>query len=200
MKINTPRFLVLHHIGGTSSNPSFDSSVNTFEQVNRYHKGKWHFKSSLGYYIAYQYFIDWSGKLAQGRADTDIGAHVIGMNDKSIGICLAGNFDRIGEHNRPSEAQVIALKQLLRHLMLKYDIPVTKVVGHRFFSQTACPGRNFNDVDIRLLASKAIATDEAEKIELLKKQIGIIQKLIALYTKILRLFKNKVGGKDKEDN
>ena len=84
--------------------------------------------------------------------------------------------------------------------MLKYDISVTKVVGHRFFSQTACPGRNFNDVDIRLLASKAIATDEAEKIELLKKQIGIIQKLIALYTKILRLF-NKVGGiKDFEDN
>ena len=199
MKTNTPRFLIIHHIGGTSSNPSFDSSVNTFEQVNEYHKGKWYFKSSLGYYIAYQYFISWDGNLKQGRADTDEGAHTLGMNTSSLAICLAGNFSRIGANSVPSDAQVIALKQLLRHLMLKYDIPVTKVVGHRFFSSTACPGQNFSDKRIRELAAEAIATDEAEKIELLKKQIGIIQKLIALYTKILRLF-SKVGSKNREDN
>ena len=200
MKTNKCKWIILHHIGGTSSNPSFDSSVNTFEQVNEYHKGKWYFRSSLGYYIAYQYFLDWQGNKKQGRADTDEGCDCIGMNTSSIAICLAGNFSRIGEHNRPSDAQVIALKQLLRHLLLKYDIPVTKVVGHRYFSSTACPGQNFSDKRIRELAAEAIATDEAEKIELLKKQIGIIQKLIALYTKILRLF-NKVGGiKDFEDN
>ena len=200
MKTNKCKWIILHHIGGTSSNPSFDSSVNTFEQVNEYHKGKWYFRSSLGYYIAYQYFLDWQGNKKQGRADTDEGCHCIGMNTSSLAICLAGNFSRIGANSVPSDAQVIALKQLLRHLMLKYDIPVTKVVGHRYFSSTLCPGRNFNDVDIRLLASKAIATDEAEKIKLLTKQIGILQKLIALYTKILRLFSKVVFKGDKEDN
>jgi|GEM_PF-2154152 len=198
--MKTNNYIIIHHLAGIASNPSYDTSQQTFEQVNEYHRQKWNFKSELGKFIGYTYFIDWQGNLTQGRSDSESGAHTLGQNNNSIGIALAGNFDRIGEHNRPSDAQVIALKQLLRHLMLKYDIPVTKVVGHRFFSSTLCCGRNFNDVDIRLLASKAIATDEAEKIELLKKQIGIIQKLIALYTKILRLF-NKVGGiKDFEDN
>ena len=200
MKLNKPRFLILHHTNGIYGNPNYDSSGVTFEQVNEYHKRKWNFKSSLGYYIAYQYFIDWSGKITQGRADTDIGAHTLRMNDKSIGICLSGNFSRIGKNNLPSWEQQESLRNLIIRLMKKYDIPLSKVVEHSFFSNTDCAGKNITKEWINTLLKEKLKNDEEIKIELLTKQIGILQKLIQIYTKLYRLlFAKKVGGRDRED-
>lgn len=140
---NKPEYLIVHHTGGTNEKPLADTSHHTFEMANEYHRKRWNFKSSLGFYIGYHYYIEQDGKLTQGRADTDEGAHTIDYNTKSIGICLAGNFDR--ETPTPSPAQIATLRRLLRAKMEQYSIPRSKVVPHRTFAVKTCYGSKLAD-------------------------------------------------------
>ncbi len=177
--MNKPEYLIIHHCGGSDSNPLLDTSNQTFEDVNEYHRQKWDFKSSLGYYIGYHYFIEKDGKMTQGRADTDEGAHTIGYNLKSLGICLAGNFDV----TLPTEAQIGSLKWILRDKTTEYDISMSNIVPHRKFASKSCYGNHLsNDWAGTLLTSKPPAVPcvaEKDTIELQKKQIWNLQTLIA---------------------
>jgi len=168
---NQIKWLIIHHEAGN----------NGFESVNEYHRQKWNFKSSLGYYIAYQYYIDKSGRIYQGRADTDEGIHCKSMNKSSIGICLQGNFSQ----ELPTENQKRALEVLMSELCNKYSIPLKRIVPHRFFRNTECYGKLITDNWARDL----IDSTENVRIELLKKQIGIIEQLIKVYVKLLNFFK-----------
>jgi len=141
MRINYPEWIVVHHTGGTRANPLADTSHHTFEIVDNYHRGLWQFQSSLGYFIGYHYFIEKDGKITQGRSDSDEGAHTRGVNLKSIGICLAGNFDA----TLPTAEQVEALTKLLKELSVEHSIPVTKIVPHRKFAKKSCYGNKLPD-------------------------------------------------------
>jgi len=140
-KINVPKWLIVHHTGGTDASPRADTSHHTFEIVDNYHRGLWNFRSSLGHYIGYHYFIDKNGKVTQGRADTEEGAHTKGMNLKSIGVALAGNFDA----TLPTAEQTEALTELLKELSIKYTIPVTNIVPHRMFANKTCYGNKLGN-------------------------------------------------------
>lgn len=139
--MNVPEWIIVHHTGGVDANPLADTSNHTFEIVDNYHRGLWNFVSSLGHYIGYHYFIEKDGKVTQGRADNDEGAHVKGYNLKSIGICLAGNFDA----TLPTEAQTNALRELLKELSSKHNIPATKIVPHRKFANKTCYGNKLSN-------------------------------------------------------
>jgi len=133
--LNTPEFLIVHHTGGTKSNPLEDTSHHTFEIVDAYHK-------SLGWEgFGYHYFINKAGALKAGRAENYHGAHTLGYNEKSLGICLAGNFDA----TTPTEAQAKTLANLLSDLCGKYNIPRENIVPHRRFAQKSCYGKNLAD-------------------------------------------------------
>ena len=132
--LNDPKYIIIHHGAGQLN----------FEQVNEYHKNKWGFRSSLGYYIGYQYFISYSGRVYQGRADNEEGAHTIGYNKQSIGICLQGNMDI----EEPTLAQLTALEKLVKEKKVRYNIKV--INGHRDFSSTSCPGRNVYQLIINM--------------------------------------------------
>jgi len=129
-----PCYIVVHHEGGKLD----------FKGVNEYHKQKWGFRSSLGFYIGYQYFIEFSGKIYQGRADNERGAHTVEAsrpyywNDNSIGICLQGNT----EETIPTNGQLKSLEDLLNKKMIEYQIPRTSIFGHRNISATLCPGKH----------------------------------------------------------
>lgn len=138
---NVPKWLIVHHTGGTQANPLADTSHHTFEVVNNWHRQLWNFRSTLGRYIGYHYFIDKSGKITHGRADGDEGAHCIGYNRSSIGICLAGNFDA----TLPTKEQEHALSELLHTLMATHNIGKDKIVPHRRFSNKTCYGRKLDD-------------------------------------------------------
>ena len=131
----------MHHTGGVDSDPLADTSHHTFEIVNEWHRQLWNFKSSLGHFIGYHYFIDKKGVVTQGRADWEEGAHTKGYNTQSIGICLAGNFDA----TKPVKAQETALRALLLQLMNKHGIADTDIVPHRKFANKTCYGRNLTD-------------------------------------------------------
>src|SRR3990167_10357219 len=108
--LNTPEYLIVHHTGGTNANQLADTSHHTFEMVKQYHL-------SLGWEdIGYHFFINKAGEVAPGRNENYHGAHTAGYNTKSIGVCLAGNFDA----TLPTKAQESALQALLEMLQKKY--------------------------------------------------------------------------------
>src|SRR3990167_1677841 len=106
--MNIPKYLIIHHEAGN----------NGFDGVNEYHRQRWDFKSELGYFIGYQYYISKSGFITQGRKDTEEGAHCIGHNTDSIGICLEGNLNL----ERPTFSQLISLKNLINRKMTEWNI------------------------------------------------------------------------------
>ena len=128
-----PKAIVVHHGAG-----DWD-----FEQVNREHRKRWGFKSSLGYYAGYHYFIAFDGKLTQARKDTEEAAHTADptrphyWNRNSIGICIQGNTMK----QRLTGAQSFELDVLLREKQRQYNIPKSEIYGHRDISSTLCPGR-----------------------------------------------------------
>lgn len=98
-------------------------------------------RSSLGFYVGYHYLIEKTGAIRQARADDDEGAHTIGQNLKSIGICLAGNFDV----DVPTMAQVESLGALLLALTVIHKIRENQIFPHRMFSEKSCFGKKLPD-------------------------------------------------------
>jgi len=134
-KDNYPKYIIIHHFGGTDKNPLADTSNQTFEIVRDYHISKgWE-------NIGYHYVIEKSGKVTQGRPDLYHGAHTIGYNHNSIGVALDGNFDS----TLPSKEQVVALTLLLKNLQTKYTVQTTDIVPHRKFANKTCYGKLLSD-------------------------------------------------------
>ena len=181
MRINRPKYLILHH-----SAISFGSHkyLRQFWMINKYHWDKWNFKSSLGLYGGYHCLIEADGKVEQYRAEIDVGIHTKGMNSKSLGIALAGNFSE--KDSYPTSQQLNSLKQLLLRLVRQYNIPLAKIVPHRYFKATECYGKNLKDDWGQRLAYQEIQKYPKEDIkrELLRTQISIIEKVVKLYIRL----------------
>ena len=126
--MNNPKYIIIHHTESKTT-----PTNKQFKTVNDLHQKSYNMKSSLGYYIAYHYFIEVDGTVIQGRADGDVGCHTIAHNSDSIGICMSGNFDI----QMPSDAQISALKTLIIQKMKQYSIPVLNIVPHRYFATTS---------------------------------------------------------------
>lgn len=113
------QWIIVHHEA-----PPQIVQGDRFKIVDEYHK-------SLGWDgIGYQWFIEKSGEIKKGREETATGAHTIGKNNESIGICLAGNFDL----EMPTESQIKTLTSLLKEKMTQYGITADKIVPHRYFA------------------------------------------------------------------
>lgn len=120
-----PTKIIIHHGGGWLD----------FKGVNEWHKKRWGFKSSLGYYAGYTYFIEKMGKVIQARRDTEEAAHTKGYNKMTIGIGLYGN----GVEGDFTGWQYDALKTLVNKKREEYGIPKSEVYGHNSFANTICP-------------------------------------------------------------
>jgi N-acetyl-anhydromuramyl-L-alanine amidase AmpD len=157
-----PKYLIIHHTGGTDAQPLADSSNYTVTQCDADHKVRFNMKSSLGFYVGYTYFIDKAGAVTQTRIDTEEGAHTKGYNSNSIGICLAGNFDA----TFPTEAQIKSLTKLLQEKTKQYSIPVSNIVPHRTFANKTCYGNKLaNDWAQKLVGTPPIPTRTKEQIK-----------------------------------
>lgn len=174
-------YIIVHHTGGTHSSPLADTSHHTFELINAFHKEKWQFKSTLGYYIGYHYFINKDGRMQQGKADTEHGAHTIGYNNQ-IGVCLAGNFDL----SYPTQAQVDTLRSFLKRKTAEYSIPIEKIVPHRTFAQKTCYGQNLSDTWASTLLERAEVSTQQERADMIVyKQANNPKLYIAVGTVLL---------------
>lgn len=90
--------------------------------------------------IGYNYFIEKNGDIYEGRG-LNVGAHAKGHNSKSIGICLAGNFDLSPPNTAQLESSAILVSNLIDHT----DLQLKSVYGHRELdSDKSCPGLFFD--------------------------------------------------------
>lgn len=88
--------------------------------------------------IGYHYLIGLKGEIWKGRPIEAIGAHTVGQNARSIGVCYVGGLDLNG---KPRDTRTIAQKDSLLKLLksLKSQFPKSVIYGHRDFAQKDCP-------------------------------------------------------------
>lgn len=99
----------------------------------------WHVKGNHWNDIGYHYVIELDGSIHSGRPESVIGAHCLGQNANSIGICYVGGLTKDGKAPKDTrtDAQKQALIELLKSLKEKY--PNATIHGHREFAAKACP-------------------------------------------------------------
>ncbi len=104
----------------------------TIADVERWHKTRgWRT-------IGYHFLIYINGTIAEGRKLSEIGAHCLGQNATSIGVCYVGGTDNLGRaKDTRTVQQKESLKILVKQLMQMY--PNAKLYGHNNFSNKACP-------------------------------------------------------------
>ena len=121
-------FLVVHC---SASPPDPKTDVKT---IDRWHRQR-------GFHsVGYHYVIKTDGTVQVGRGEHEVGAHAIGCNDRSIGICLIGGVTPEGRiETNFSDAQYASLKTTLVYLRERY--PVAQILGHRDLPNVAkeCP-------------------------------------------------------------
>lgn len=134
-----PSWLIVHH----SVTPRDFDIAKTESSINNNHKNRGFPKSSLGWYVGYHYMIFGNGLVKQYRRDGEMGAHTLGRNHDSIGICVIGSFDKGQE--TPSAAQIKSLTDLLYAKTAIFGIKTENIVPHRRFAQKSCYGSSLSD-------------------------------------------------------
>lgn len=121
------KYLIVHS-SATAEGKDFRA-----KDIDRWHKQQgW---SCIGYH----YVIDLDGTVEKGRDESKVGAHCLGHNGESLGICYIGGLARDSKTPKDTrtDAQKAALIKLLKELKAKY--PKAKIVGHNQFAKKACP-------------------------------------------------------------
>lgn len=109
-------------------------------EIDRWHKERGMIR------FAYHAFICRSGRVIQGREDEKIGAHCLGYNSHSLGVCLEGGFgcdsdDDFAHHFTPDQAD--ALKSYIDEKRKVYG--KLKISGHSDYAPRGCPGFNVRE-------------------------------------------------------
>lgn len=89
--------------------------------------------------IGYHYVIYRDGTIHEGRNVNVAGAHTVGYNSNSIGVCYVGGLAHDG--TTPKDTRTPAQKDALEKLMitLKANYPKATIHGHREYANKACP-------------------------------------------------------------
>ncbi len=142
-------YIVLHHRAGDGD----------AESIHRLHKERGY--SGIGYH----FYVRKDGKVYKGRPIGAVGAHTLGANQKSVGVCFEGNFEKQQSMPALQEKSGRALIDYLKELY-----PNATVVGHKTLQSTACPGRYFPTEKIKE-GVKDMSVEDA--IEIIQAKAGI---------------------------
>lgn len=130
------REIVVHCTATPAAWMARNSFAERFAEIRR-----WHMKDRGWSDIGYHHVIDRDGAGKAGRAETTIGAGVMGHNSGVIHISLIGGADsaatdQFSDNFTPQ--QDAALRQLIREISGRTAIE--KVTGHNEYAAKACPG------------------------------------------------------------
>lgn len=96
--------------------------------------------------IGYHYIITLDGEIHKGRPEYEIGAHALGHNANSIGVCYIGGVE---ENNvtKPKDTRTPEQRRSLIDIVkrLQASYPNATVHGHNEFANKACPSFNVQD-------------------------------------------------------
>ena len=104
----------------------------TLQDVTRWHQQRgWRT-------IGYHFLIQPDGRIEKGRPIEEVGAHCVGHNSHSIGVCYVGGLDHNGN---PTDTRTPEQKDALLRLLtdLRHRFPLATIHSHRDFAQKACP-------------------------------------------------------------
>ena len=120
---------IIVHCSATPEGVNF-----TVEDIDRWHRtnNKWRC-------IGYHYVVYLDGSIHLGRPIEEEGAHCLGHNKQSIGVCYIGGVAKDG--HTPKDTRTPEQKESLRALLgrLKATYHNAKIYGHRDFAKKACP-------------------------------------------------------------
>ena len=106
------------------------SAVRPGQQSSAKDIDDWHHDRGFQNGIGYHYVVRRDGSIELGRPLEMIGAHVVGHNRHSIGICYEGGLNSFGEDaDTRTPEQKATLRKLLEELHRKF--PKALIVGHR---------------------------------------------------------------------
>lgn len=148
--MKTPTHIMIHH-SAVSSRLNRDQ----LRAINNYHQALWNFKSSLGFYVGYNYLINPAGRATKCREEGEETAACYqgNMNNgQCVHICLEGNFDL----DKPAANQIYKLRDLLKELVKKYKILPNDIVPHNAYAPKSCPGVNIDMNFVRSLVGKPL--------------------------------------------
>lgn len=151
--------IVLHHSASRDRTIALD-----WDGIRKYHtvEKRW---SDIGYHYGIER-IAGCYEVLVGRFMNRVGAHCVemGMNRKSLGVCVVGDFDC----REPQIGLLEFTAGFVASLCEVFDVTVAKVHGHGEVSPTyldgtarTCPGKLFDIEKLRSMV-RTIITVEAE--------------------------------------
>lgn len=131
---------VLH----TSATPFSWSEGKTGERMFNEIR-RWHVEDNGWSEIGYHYVVMPNGERWYGRDRGRPGAHVQGHNTGTVGICMVGPGEPVGQpEDHYTDAQITEVKRLLGELAQE---GVKRVTGHNDHAARACPGFKVKQAD-----------------------------------------------------
>jgi len=189
-----PEYIVVHTAAFSGKNCDRD-------MIDEWHKARnW---SGIGYHFVIlndKHNEKADGTIENGRPSNKAGAHALGLNSRSLGICCIGH----GDKDDFTPAQYESLYSLIRRLMTEFSIPVSKVIGHRemnvladqdiissrYCTSKSCPGNKIDMNFIRQQLPSISNSNEHEAAELDTQSRLAMTKAIAILQKHRQQFPN----------
>lgn len=136
--------IIIHH-SGTADGPTL--SWGAIRKWHVDHNG-W---ADIGYHAGCELVGD-HYEVLYGRPWDRAGAHCPTQNAVALGFCFVGDFTEMP----PPEAQIDAGARLIREWLRLFAIPVTEIYPHYRFSDTDCPGKEFDWAYLRWAVNNGI--------------------------------------------
>ena len=124
--MRTIKYIILH-CSGTEPDPHLGAFA-----IDRYHR-------SIGWdCIGYHFIVRTDGRVERGRILEKAGAHCLGFNKESIGVCYVGGTHCGKNVDTRTPEQKFSLEQLVKKLHKQY--PKAIIAGHNDFTHDKdCP-------------------------------------------------------------
>ena len=116
----------------------------TVKDVDNWHRNERHWPNGIGYH----WLIYLDGSIHQGRPESMIGAHCVGYNKRSIGVCYVGGTEKYNikkEKDTRTPEQKAAFVKILTELHQRY--PKATLHGHCEFANKPCPCFDCHEYD-----------------------------------------------------
>ena len=135
----TQKKIIIHH------SATKDGTTFSWSAIKRYHVNElgW---LDIGYHAGVE-LVDDDYFVMFGRPWDMAGAHTIGQNDWSLGLCFVGNYDEV----EPDADMLLAGASIVKLWRRMYDIPVSEIHRHSEYQNKTCPGTLFPWIDFLMM-------------------------------------------------